>query len=120
MGTAPQMTLEALQQTPEFRRLSPKIALWVSTYVANFIMGGSLDPLFATRSSYDCSSDKSSRAFGYEILENKKVQAVLKVYFNFGRTEREIDLEQIEEALTKAEPGSVAHQRLLSIRTTIK
>lgn len=39
------MNVYELSLTPEFNRLSPKMAMWLMAYVQNFIDTGAFDPL---------------------------------------------------------------------------
>ena len=75
------MNLAELSKTMEFRLLSPKMARFVETYLQGFIETGALDPLAATQSSYDCRTEESARVFGYQLLANSKIVAVLDQFF---------------------------------------
>lgn len=114
------MPLSELESSMEYLKLSPKMRVFVSSYIGTFLMSGNLEPTFAAHQAYDCKDDESARPQGHRLMQNQKIKDCLKVYFDYGKSEREKDLEQVEIAIRKAEPGSVAHQRLLSIRTTIK
>jgi hypothetical protein len=114
------MTLPQLEATPEFGRLSPKMKLWVSSYVQHFIDFGSLDPIFATKSSYQCGSDENARTFGYQILSKTKVQALLKLYAHFGKSQLELDLETAEEQFRQAKPGSEPAHNLLVLTMRLR
>jgi hypothetical protein len=109
------MTLDELRRTREYRKLSPKIAMWVSSYVGT-IIDGDPDPAFATRSAYQCVSPESFRVFGYKMLAKKKVQEVLSLFLNSGKTNLELQLEEINKHLQAAKPGSKEAQRFLELK----
>jgi hypothetical protein len=54
------------------------------------------------------------------MVANKKVQALLRAFLNSGKSEHELDLEEIQTHLDHAEPGSVAAQRLLALKNSLK
>src|ERR1700722_5271172 len=49
-------SLKALTCTPEFRRLTPKMAKWVLLYCQSYIATGMFDARAATAEVYDCHS----------------------------------------------------------------
>jgi hypothetical protein len=126
--TERRMSLYDLTQTPEFGKLSPKMATFLMRYVQDFISTGTFDPLAATKEAYPkCKSDETARIFGYQLLANPKIiaaldcffgnspeRASLKVVTSKADQNRKRLLKQVEANLKAAEPGSVAAQRLLA------
>jgi hypothetical protein len=115
-----QMSREELERTPDYQSLSPKMKSWASAYIQTFLDFGKFDAHWATQQAYQCGSDENSRTFGYQMEGNKKVKALVRLFLNSGKTELEIDLAEIQKAIDAAEVGSVAHQRLLALKMSLK
>jgi hypothetical protein len=112
--TTPRMTLAALQQTPEFKRLSVKAKLFVQTYVASYESFGIPDAVLATQAAYDTAGE-NARKMSYAVLKNKKVSACLKVWVDFGKSKRELFIEDLERQMKAAPEGTAKHDRLVQL-----
>jgi hypothetical protein len=108
------MTLPELEQTSEFRALSAKQKLWLQTYVQSFIDCGGLDPILATQSAYQTRGE-NARTFAYQLLRNKKIQATLRVFWNFGKSKRGIFLDDLQAEIQASRPGSAVRERLIAL-----
>jgi hypothetical protein len=93
----PRMNAMDLAQTVEFRHLSPKMAKWILTYVQRFLEAGVLDPIAATKASYVCKTDESTRTLGCQLLANPKIILVLNRFF--GTTPEQAFLKQVQNAI---------------------
>lgn len=113
------MTIEQLSKTPEFRKLSPKQGLFLKTYIQSFLDLGEFDPKLATRSAYDTSQTEHARIFSYQLLKQKKVQAALRVWRNFGKSKRQIAIDDLETELNATPVGSAARRKLLALRAEL-
>ncbi|SRR6266576_563090 len=110
----PRMTILELERTSEFRSLSVKQKLWLQTYVQSFIDCGGLDPILATQSAYQTQGE-NARTFSYQLLRNRKIQATLRVFWNFGKSKRGIFLDDLQAEIAAARPGSAARERLIAL-----
>ncbi len=118
----PRSSLCELAETIEFGRLSPKMSVWVLTYLQHYIDTGILDTLLATNAAYQCQSEKTARVFGYQLLANPKIKAVLHRFFDEAQEPAPVPMDPerkklivlVRKQLRAAEPGSVAAQRLTS------
>jgi hypothetical protein len=108
------MTLSELEQTPEFRELkSVKQRFFLQTYVQSLI-DGIVDPVLATQSAYQTDGE-NARTFAYQLLRNKKIQATLRVFWNFGKSKRGIFLDDLKAEIAASLPGSVVRERLIAL-----
>ncbi len=110
MATAVQpkpMSWECFTASPYWNSLSPSRQAWVTAYIAN---GG--DFLAATRIAYPKATEKSSRCMAYELRRTPEILDAIEFYH--GGVTREVLLSEVQSAIRKAEPGSVAHQKLLA------
>src|SRR5882762_6944769 len=107
------MTLQALEQTAEFRALSVKQRFWVQTYVQSLV-DGIVDPVLATQSAY-ATEGENARTFSYQLRRNRKIQATLRVFWNFGKSKRGIFLDDLQAEIAAARPGSAARERLIAL-----
>jgi hypothetical protein len=114
-----QMTLDELRKTKEFRRLDPKPAMFCATYVQS-ILDDYPDPILATLSAYQVSSRENARIYSYQVLANKKVQAVIALFLKSGKTKRQMHLEEINRQLAAAIVGSKAAQELLTLKIKVE
>jgi hypothetical protein len=94
----PRMSLAELSQTVEFGHLSPKMAVWVRTYVQSFLDTGTFDPLVATQAAYECTTEASARTFGYQLLAHPKIILVLNRFF--GTSQERASIRQVERAIS--------------------
>jgi len=120
------MSLTALEQTAEFKRLSPARAAWVRAYLQHFLDTGLLNHTRATHTAYVCSNDENARTFGHRIKNSPSVKAVLDVFSNswkrdvdFSREEIQQQIAEIQKHLDASEPGSTAANRLIELKVTL-
>jgi hypothetical protein len=116
--TPPRMTLAALKRTPEFQRLSVKARMFVAGYVGSYESFGVPDAVFATQSAYQ-NDGENARKMGYAVLKNKKVAACLRVWRDFGKSERDLFIEDVERQMKAAPEGSAKHERLVQLYSQI-
>jgi hypothetical protein len=112
MDTATQsnsLTWDQFSASSQWSALSPARQRWVTAFLAN---GG--NALAATRLAYPDAKEKSIRCMSYEIRKLPEILDALEVYH--GGPTREVLLAEVRAAIRKAEPGSVAHQKLLAQR----
>ncbi len=91
------MTLAQLEATPEFRSLTPKMKFFVQTLLQTAIDLSVPDPSFACSAAYG-NSGENARTMAYQILKKRGVQAVLRVYQNYGKSPRQIHDEELQTA----------------------
>ena len=91
------LTLAELQDTMEYRHLSPKMGSWLSAYVQKFLDTGTFDPLCATQAAYKCNTPETARTFGYQLLANPKIILALNRFF--GTTPEQAFLKSVEKAI---------------------
>jgi hypothetical protein len=102
------LTLAALQASPEYIACSPKMQVWLTTLITN-----GFQYTDATVAAYPtCKSRETARVFSHAIRHWPKIQAALNLYLN--KSEREILLDKVRNAIRNAEAGSIAEQRLLA------
>lgn len=100
------VTVDQLKASREWSALSPARKSWVTEYI------NCGDAFAATRTAYPTATEKSVRCMAYELRKNSDIVAALEFYH--GGITREVLIAEVREAIRCAEPGSVAHQRLLS------
>ena len=113
--TTPRMTLAALKRTPEFQRLSVKAKMFLQTYVGSYESLGVPDAVFATQSAYRNGREENARKMSYAVLKHKKVAACLRVWRDFGKSERDLFIEDVERQMKAAPEGSAKHERLVQL-----
>jgi hypothetical protein len=111
------MTRLALEQTPEFRALSVKGQLWIQTYIQSLIDLGTADPILATQSAFQ-NEGENARTMSYGVPRQKKIQACLRVFFNFGKTARGIFLDDLQAEMDAS--AGVKRERLLALYGQMK
>jgi hypothetical protein len=74
--------LSELELTVEYRRLTQKQKLWISTYVAGGMLDGNYDAIAATRTAYAARTPEIARVMHYNILQTIGIVAVLSIHFN--------------------------------------
>jgi hypothetical protein len=112
-GTKGVITLTNFMATPEFLACAVKQRRWLEALIeSNF------DYAAATSTAFDCSTHRNTVLYSYSVRRQPHIIAALNVYL--GKSEREIDLEEVERHLRKAEPGSVAAQRLIAAKLRLK
>lgn len=75
------LSLDELQLTPEYGKLTPKQRLWVSTYIQSGMEHGEYDAILATRTAFAVKSMENARIMSYSVLENIRVIEVLNIHF---------------------------------------
>jgi hypothetical protein len=109
------MPLAVLEKTSEFRRLNVAQRFYIQTLLHGIVDLGLEDHLFSAQVAFE--SD-SARVRSYAIRHSPKIQAVLRVYENYGKSARQRLLDQIQRELADAKPGSVARARLVAAYAT--
>jgi hypothetical protein len=82
MSQNQRMSLEELEQTPEYQVLTPKQRLFVATYIQGGADGGQYDPVHAVTVAYNCKDRNSARVLSYEMFRSIRVVAALNRHFN--------------------------------------
>ena len=75
------MILTELMETEEYRALTQKQQLFVSTYCEGGLSTGVYDPVHATTVAYACKSPETARIMSYSVLANIRIIAVLNRHF---------------------------------------
>lgn len=114
------LTVAQLSQTAEFRRLTRKQAGWVSTYIQGYLDTGIFDSLAATKATYECCSLASFQALGSHLKSQPKIKAVVDLFLGSAHRDIVFDLVEIQRAIDAADPGSIAAQRLIVLKSRLK
>ena len=91
------LSIEQIQDTPEYQRLTQKQQLFVATYCAGGLLDGKYDAVAATRTAYQCKSAEVARIMSYSLLQNIRIIEVLNRHF--GVTPIEEFLVQVNRAI---------------------
>jgi hypothetical protein len=75
------LTLEELEATEEYLRLTPKQRMFVATYCTGGRDTGNYDPVSATLTAYKCKSPEVARIMSYSVMANIRIVAALNRYF---------------------------------------
>lgn len=110
--TKVRMSLEELEKTTDYLRLTPKQRLFCSTLVAGGILDGNYDPAAATMTAYNCRNMEVARIMSYSMMANIRIVAVLNLHF--GTTPSEQFLETLDRAIRNKNlsPSQLAALRL--------
>ena len=111
------LSLEEIQQRPEWDVLKPKQRMFVISYIRSGLDTGRYDAEFAVRSAYEM-CEKSVAVMACQLLANKKIRAILDLHF--GRSDRDKFLAELQETIRKAAPGSVSQVRAQSLYARMK
>ena len=106
MSTSKRLTLEELESTQEYQRLTQKQQLFVATYIEGGLLDGQYDAIAATRTAYKCKSAEVARIMSYSILANIRIVEVLNRHFNVEPIEeflRTLDRAIRNKKLTQAQ-----------------
>ena len=114
------MTIDQLAATIQYVSLPPGQQAWVKTYLDHFIATGLLDARRATKAIYQCSNEKNYRKRQCRVLRSKNIQAALQAYWNFGQTDRDRAILELDKQIAAAAPGSTAAAQLLAQRNHLK
>jgi hypothetical protein len=101
MPTETKMSLLELVQTQTFGQLSPKMGVFVITYLQGYLDTGVFNPVAATLAAYDCVSEQSARTFSFQLMANPKIRLAINQFFGDSpeQATRKTELEiQIAEA----------------------
>jgi hypothetical protein len=113
-----EMPLEALEQTKAFKRLQPRQRMFVLTIVQQIVDGFDLDSAaisMATQAaSYEPTTAESRRIFGYQMLREKKILEVLRIYSRFGKSARQVAIDELKSAMDAAPEGSLERRKLVA------
>jgi hypothetical protein len=110
--TEPVISWNVMQASETWKRLTPQQRVWVLKFIA------SDDSIAATRMAYPTATDKSVKCMSYELRKNPGIVAALDFYN--GKTELELDLEEIQKQIDAAEPGSIAATKLIALKASLK
>lgn len=75
------LTVEELEQTQEYQRLTPKQRMFVATYVGGGLSTGNYDTVSATMTAYKCKNAEVARIMSYSVVANIRIVAVLNRHF---------------------------------------
>jgi hypothetical protein len=114
------MSLDQLVLTAEFRKLSPRHAEWVRLYVQGFLQTGIFNHAAATSAVYPSPNPGYIRSTAGRLRHDKKIKAVVQVFLSSADGNLQADLAEIQRHLDASEPGSIAAQRLLSLKKGLK
>ena len=95
--TSKKLTVEQIQETQEYLRLTQKQQLFVATYCGGGLLDGNYDAVAATRTAYQCKSMEVARIMSYSLLQNIRIIEVLNRHF--GVTPIEEFLVQVNRAI---------------------
>jgi hypothetical protein len=115
---SPKMTLAELEQTAEFKKLTPPQMMFVQTLVQSFLDCGVFDRRLATQAAYAVDGE-NARTWGAHLVRNPKIAAVLQVFHNFGKSKRGILLDDLRADIKAAKPGSAARAKLREIEAKL-
>lgn len=98
--------IEKLEETEEFKSLTPKQKLFVQTYIAS-----NYDRVVSIQTAFGCKNEKSARCFSYAVLKHPKIIAVMNIHF--GTDPREEWLRMLERAAMRKD---ISATQLLAIK----
>lgn len=75
------MSLEELEKTQEYQRLTQKQRLFVATYCEGGRISENYDPVMATNIAYKCKSMEVARIMSYSLMANIRIIAILNRHF---------------------------------------
>ncbi|MBZ5662392.1 MAG: hypothetical protein LAO08_18475 [Acidobacteriia bacterium] len=116
------MSLDTLSRTVEFRALTVQQQLWTQTYCQSIVDFGAADPVFATQAAFGNAGKnarENARTMSFQLLRNKNVQACLRVFNNFGKSKRDILLNDVRVDIEASRPGSPARAKLREIEAKL-
>jgi hypothetical protein len=100
------VTWDEFAASAQWLALTPRQKVWTVAYLA------SNDETFATTMAYDRKNAESMRIQRYEVRRHPVVRSAIGL---FRGNERETLLDDVRRTAQKAEPGSVAQVRALSL-----
>jgi hypothetical protein len=107
----PRLTWIEFEKSPEYRHLSRKQKLWLIFFLATG------DAIAATKSAFDA-KPANLRSVAWKVERNDYVRSAIAKWR--GQSERDKFLAELQAALDKCEPGSVAQARNLSLMARLK
>lgn len=108
------MTLAELEQTAEFKKLTPPQMMFVQTLVQSFLDCGVFDRRLATQAAYAVEGE-NARTWGAHLVRKPKIAAVLRVFQSYGKSKREILLDDLQAEIQAAPLGSKARAQLVAL-----
>jgi hypothetical protein len=108
----PTVSWDVMQASEPWKRLTPQQRIWFVHFIA------SDDSVAATRIAYPTATDKSVKCMSYEMLKRPAIIAALDFYN--GKSDLEIDLDEIQKQIDAADPGSIAAQKLIALKASLK
>ncbi len=112
------MSLDALSRTSEFRALSIRQQLFVQSLVSTIRDCGAPDKLFAVQSGFGVDGE-IARVMANQLVRKPKVLAAIRVWRNFGKSEKRIALDDVRADIKASRPGSPARARLREIEAKL-
>jgi hypothetical protein len=106
------MSLDQLEQTGEFQKLTAPQKLYVQTLLAGIRDLGIEDHVFATQIAF---GNEYARVMSYAVRKSPKIKGVLRVYQDFGKSKHEILLDRVQQALEGAKQGSASRKKLVAL-----
>jgi hypothetical protein len=76
------MSLEEVQKTEEYAKLTGKQQMFIDTYVAGGLLNGHYDSIEAALTAYACKTREVARIMSYSVMQNIRIIAVLNRHFN--------------------------------------
>jgi hypothetical protein len=101
------MPVDEWHASNEYLQCSAKQRFWLDTLISN-----GFDYTAATVAAFGCKSVKNAQIFSHAVRRARVVKAALNLYLR--KTELDCDIEETFKQYQRAEPGSVAAQRLWS------
>jgi hypothetical protein len=114
------MPVDQLALMPEFRKLKPRHAEWVRLYLQEFIRTGIFDHNAVTKVVYPSPIAVRIRSTAHYLRHNPNIQSVVKLFLDSAEGNLATDLAEVQRHLDACQPGSIAAQRLLSLKNGLK
>jgi hypothetical protein len=107
------MTLDELQQTPEYAACSDKMKLWLQTLISS-----DFNYKLATATAFNCKNLRQAHVFSFAVRKWPVVRAALRLYL--GLSEQDVFLEDLAQTIRRAQKGSVAQVRAQALYARLK
>jgi hypothetical protein len=111
-----EMSLASLEQTSEFQKLTAPQKLYVQTLLAGIRDLGIEDHVFATQTAF---GNEYARVMSYAVRKSVRIQSVLRLYSEYGKSKHEILLDRVQKALEGAKQGSASRAKLIALYDTL-
>jgi hypothetical protein len=113
------MSLVDLTKTAAFSALTAKQGIFVLEFLKHYLATGTFDATAATQEAYECKSKDHARVFSYQLIAHPRIRLAIHSYLEDSpaiasmKMERQLLIDEVTKAIRHAEPGSVAHSKLL-------